>query len=401
MGKITKRTIDALIASGSSKPMRDYDVRGFGARLNADGTVSYLLEYRAGRGRGFPVRRIVLGRHGTLTPEQAREMAKKHLARVLSGADPAAERTASRKEMTVGDLLHHALATHWEPKKKPSTAKNFRGMIERCLIPEFGATKLSALKHVQVRGWHSRQTHRTRQANLDLAILRKALSIALAEGLVESNVAMGIEPFPERRRDRVPTDDEMRAILEAIGVAVIRPQSALLFKLLIFTGCRTGEWRTAEWTWIDPDGRTLKLPDAAAKAGARTVALSSVAQAILATAPRVGRFIIPDDTGRAPLPPWSVNDAWETIRRTAKLDDLNVHDLRHAYATRGAGLGASAVVLRDALGHKTIQMTSRYVSHQTDPVRLLAERIGAQIEAIGNTTAGSENVVPLKGRADG
>ena len=139
MGKITKRTVDALIASGSSKPMRDDDVRGFGARLNADRSVSYFVEFRAGRGRAFPVRRIVLGRHGALTPEQAREMAKKNLARVLSGADPAAERTASRKEMTVGDLLHHALATHWEPKKKASTAKNFRGMIERSLIPEFGA----------------------------------------------------------------------------------------------------------------------------------------------------------------------------------------------------------------------------------------------------------------------
>jgi len=107
-----------------------------------------------------------------------------------------------------------------------------------------------------------------------------------------------------------------------------------------------------------------------------------VVQAILAVAPRNSRYIIPDDSGKAPLPPWTVNDAWETVRRAAKVPDINVHDLRHAFATRGAGLGASAVVLRDALGHKTIAMMGRYVSHQTDPVRELSERISAQIQSL-------------------
>lgn len=213
----------------------------------------------------------------------------------------------------------------------------------------------------------------------DLAILRKALSIAVGDELIEENVAMGIKPHPERRRDRVPNDDEMRAVLEAIDSVAIRPQAALLFKLLIFTGCRAGEWRTAEWTWVDLPGGVLRLPDAASKAGARTVALSSVVQAFLATSPRVSRFVIPNNSGAAPLPSWSVNDAWETVRRATNISDLNVHDLRHAYATRGAGLGATAIVLRDALGHKTMSMTGRYIAHQTDPVRELAERIGAQI----------------------
>src|SRR5271165_770089 len=123
MPRISKRTIDALIASGvPGDVIRDDDVKGFNARLNEDRSVSYLVEYRAGRGRGFPVRRVVLGKHGPLTPDQARDLAKKNLARVLAGDDPAAERAASRKEMTVGDLLRHGLATHWEPKKKQSTA---------------------------------------------------------------------------------------------------------------------------------------------------------------------------------------------------------------------------------------------------------------------------------------
>lgn len=380
MTKITKRTIDALVAAGEKGVIRDEGVRGFGARLNGDGSVSYLVEFRA-RGRRHPTR-IVLGKHGALTPSQARDLARRNLALVLAGEDPSADRAARRKEMTVAELLRYALSTHWTPKAKPSTAANFAGMIARTLIPEFGAKPISALTRSHIRAWHAKQTHRPRQANLDLAILRKALSIAVGDELVAQNAATGIEPHRERRRDRVPTDEEMSAVLEAIDRAPIRPAAALLFKLLIFTGCRTGEWRTAEWSWLDPAGRSLRLPDVAAKAGARAVSLSTIVQALLSRSPRFSPFIIPDDAGAAPLSRSMVHHAWLDVCEAAGVTDLHVHDLRHAYATRGAGLGASALVLRDALGHKTMAMTARYVSHQSEPVLELSERIGAQIEAV-------------------
>ena len=51
-------------------------------------------------------------------------------------------------------------------------------------------------------------------------------------------------------------------------------------------------------------GGVLRLPDAASKAGARTVALSSIVQALLGTSPRVSRFVIPTDSGAEPLPSW-------------------------------------------------------------------------------------------------
>jgi hypothetical protein len=141
--RISKRTIDQLMTSGApGKVNRDDDLKGFGARVNANGSVSYLVEYRAGRGRGFPWRHMVIGRHGVLTPEEARTLAKAMLARVLAGHDPARERAERRTEMTVGDLLRHALRTHWQPKAKASTVRNFAWAIEKTLIPEFGAKRL-------------------------------------------------------------------------------------------------------------------------------------------------------------------------------------------------------------------------------------------------------------------
>jgi integrase len=394
--KITKRAIDDLILNGAPGDLiRDRDLTGFGARKNGDGSVSYFVEYRAGRGRAFPVQRPVLGRHGAITPDEARAAAKEVSAKVALGkGNLAAERAAARKEKTVEEFLRHVVETHWKAKKKASTAKNFEGMIERTLIPEFGPKKLTALKRADVRMWHAGQTHRPRQANLDVAILRKAMAIALSDGLIAENPATGIAPHPERKRDRIPTDKETRAILDAIETAPLRPQAALLFKLLIFTGARAGEWRTAEWSWLSEDGSTLNLPDAAAKTGARPLALSSMARALLSTAPRAGRFIVSTEKPNEPLAPWTVNDQWEIVRRASGAVDIRVHDLRHAFGTRGGALGASAVILRDALGHKTLAMTNRYVSRQTDPVRELAERIGAQIEAVRAGKAGQ--VVKLK-----
>jgi Arm DNA-binding domain len=114
VAKIGKRSVGDLIDAGVPRVIRDEDVKGFGARLNDNGSVSYLVEYRAGRGRGFPVRRVVLGKHGQLTPDQARSLAKHMLARVLAGNDPAAEKANRRREMTVGDLLRHTLASEVE-----------------------------------------------------------------------------------------------------------------------------------------------------------------------------------------------------------------------------------------------------------------------------------------------
>jgi integrase len=379
MPRITKRLVDGLGPEDVGRVIRDDELTGFGVRLNADGSKTYLVEYRAGRGRGFPTRRLSIGRHGVLTPEQARQQAKKTLAQVAHGEDPAGARAARAKDPTVKDILLTALEQHWKPKRKPSTAKAFEEMINRTLIPEFGSTRLPDLTRSQIRAWHSSQTHRPRQANLDLAILRKALNLAVADDLLAENPARGISPHPERIRDRVPTDNELRAVWKAIDEAPIRPGARLIFKLLPLTGCRRGEWQTAHWTDVDLDAGVLRLRAENAKTGARTVPLPGPVIALLQMAPKHSPWVVPNDSGSGPLTNSNIRDAWATVLMAAKVKDLHLHDLRHAFATRGAALGANALILRDALGHKTLAMTGRYVSRQTDPVRELSERIAISI----------------------
>jgi hypothetical protein len=72
--KITKRAVDAVQPSGADQFLWDSDLKGFGLKVTPAGSKVYILQYRKG-GRGTPTKRVTLGRHGALTPEQARKEA--------------------------------------------------------------------------------------------------------------------------------------------------------------------------------------------------------------------------------------------------------------------------------------------------------------------------------------
>ena len=99
MAKIMKRTVDAL----RPEPDRDVfawdsELRGFGIRVKPSGVKTFLIQYRNAEAR---TSRLVLGQYGALTPEAARDLARKKLTAVAEGEDPSADRHAVRAGMSV------------------------------------------------------------------------------------------------------------------------------------------------------------------------------------------------------------------------------------------------------------------------------------------------------------
>ena len=102
MGRLTKRTVDALTPPGEGQTfLWDRELRGFGVRIIPSGLKTFILQYRNAEGRS---RRIVLGRYGVMTVEKAREQARIKLGAVAAGADPAEESAASREAITVAEV---------------------------------------------------------------------------------------------------------------------------------------------------------------------------------------------------------------------------------------------------------------------------------------------------------
>ena len=92
--KLTQKTIAALaLPEGKTETIVfDEDLAGFGVRVRAGGTRSWIYQYKIGNQN----RRITLGSLAALTPARARETAGDLHAAVRLGRDPAGEKTEGR-----------------------------------------------------------------------------------------------------------------------------------------------------------------------------------------------------------------------------------------------------------------------------------------------------------------
>ena len=55
----------------------------------------------------------------------------------------------------------------------------------------------------------------------------------------------------------------------------------------------------------------------------------------------------------------NLSKGWRRIRKTAELEDVRIHDLRHTHASAAAGLGLSLPMIGKLLGHTQAATTAR------------------------------------------
>ena len=129
---LTVRTVEALQPEKKSYTAWDDKLTAFGVRVQPSGLRSCLVNYRVGdRGRKAPNRRIVIGRHGLVTPDQARRRAREILGRVALGEDPLAERARSRAMPTLRQAFEDYLAVG--PRRRNSTIASYRRALHKDL----------------------------------------------------------------------------------------------------------------------------------------------------------------------------------------------------------------------------------------------------------------------------
>ena len=172
-------------------------------------------------------------------------------------------------------------------------------------------------------------------------------------------------------------------------------------RLLIFTGMRLGEVLGLRWEHVDFDGGRANLPDS--KTGKKVVQLPAPALEVLATAtkPDNGKgFVIRGGDGSSQeVALINMKAPWQRIRKAAGLDDVRLHDLRHAFASVAVAGGHSLPMIGALLGHKEMRTTQRYAHLADDPQRAAADQVASRISAAMNAPKGGAEVVrmPLKG----
>jgi len=147
----------------------------------------------------------------------------------------------------------------------------------------------------------------------------------------------------------------------------------------VFTGARLGEVLGLRWEWIDFDRGEAKLPDS--KSGAKTLHLPPPALAVLSELPRLdnnAHVIVGHKVGAAMV---NLEKPWRAIRARAGLDDVRLHDLRHAFASVAASSGMGLPIIGKMLGHTQAATTHRYAHLASDPVKAAAAVVAKKIAA--------------------
>jgi len=399
----------------------DAAVPGFGARRQKGDAVAYVLFYRTAEGRQ---RWQTIGRHGApWTPEQAREEARRILGAVAKGADPAAEKQAKRRVVTVAELCERYLADAESGRllvrggrpKKPLTLASDRGRIEGHIVPFLGRLAVAAVTKQDVERFmhavaagETAQSRKTKPrgvskvrggrgaATRTIGLLGAIFTYAIDHHVRTDNPAHRVRKFAENRRERRLAEAEYATL--GVGLrqaeATIWPPAVACLRFLTLTGWRSGEAVALRWQEVDLARRTAVLPDT--KTGRSMRPLSHAACGLLRTLPRLGdgALVFPASRGEGLMTGFK-KFARRIVALAGLPADVTPHVMRHSFASLAGDLGYSEPTIAALVGHKGHTITSRYM-HAADAVLLAAADAVARRTAELMGEEHSAEVVPLR-----
>jgi integrase len=439
-GSVSKRSVDALrCKSGQDRVfLWDDALEGFGVAAfpsrktdangkEVPGKKVFVVQFRQ-NGRS---RRMTIGKYGVLTPEEARSKAKKLLGAVEDGADPIKARRDARAVRTFKEVGEEFLRLHVDAKRKPATKSHYEHMLETYIYKAIGSRRMNDIRRVDITRLHADLADRGHTANRCLSVISAIWNWAARrdEAKADANPTLGIERNEERGKERFLSSVELARLGDALrraetvglpwNVDATKPKAKHIpkgpkvrqidvhavaaIRLLILTGARLREILHAKWDYVDSERGALNLPDS--KTGKKTIYLSAAALAVLNEIPRVpgSPYIIPGEKrakkkGEAKAPPSPRADLkrpWAAVSRAADLENVRLHDLRHSFASMGAGASLGLPIIGKLLGHSKPATTARYSHLDADPMRRAADIIGNQIAAA--MASKGADVIPFKG----
>jgi integrase len=421
-GRISKRSVDALTCGrGKDRELLwDAALAGFGVAAFPSGKKVYVAQFRKdGRSR-----RIAIGDHGRLTPDEARSEAKKLLGAIEAGNDPIEDRRKARAMRTFREVADEFMRLHVAPMRKGRTRGEYQALLRNRILPTIGNMRMADIRRADVARMHTRMSDAPYSANRSLALISSIWNWAARRDEVgfNDNPCRGVQRNPESGRQRFLTTGELARLGDALTLAETEglpwqvdetrpkakhvpknkrkthadPFSVAAIRLLIFTGARLREILHAQWQQVDFGRGIIHLPDS--KTGKKPIYLSAATQAVLSSLPRTegNPHVIPG------LKPGSARSdlkrPWAAITKAAGLEGLRIHDLRHTFASFGAGASLGLPIIGKLLGHTQPSTTQRYAHLDADPMRRAVETIGATIAAaMGAGGAGSVLSFPHKG----
>lgn len=389
---LTARVVDAIKADPDRQvDYWDSTLPRFGMRVSPGGRKTWIVFYRH-NGR---MRRMTLGVYPHTSLAEARGKANDALHTADHGSDPATSKAEERAAETFAELAHEYAERH--AKKKRSGREDLRQLYGSPhkkktgkrphvpLVKRWGAMKAKDITRRDVRNLLEEIAERAPiMANRTLALVRKMFNFAIERDWVEANPCQGIKRLaPERQRDRVLNEDEIRRFWAALDEE--HPITAALFKLRLLTAQRGGEVHGATWDEMNLESGWWTIPAARSKNKlAHRVPLSPPALRILKELKKaIGEspWVFPSTRKKGPHINYAQN-AIERIIDRSKVE-FRGHDLRRTAASLMVGAGVPRLVVSKILNHVETGVTAVYDRHGYDlEKRAALDFWGKRVEAI-------------------
>ena len=399
MPSLIRRTVAALpgpTAGRSDVVHWDDALPGFGLRVFATGGRRWVVRYRLGRRQ----RLVTLGSVEKLDLTKAREKAREILAAAALGHDERAAietrkaEAAAEPEFTFKALAEHYLERHAEKRQRPRTLEETRRALIKHAVP-LHRKPVEAITRRHIAELLSDLAEKSGPiaANRARANLSAMWTWAMRQGLTEAHpVTATAKAAPERARERVLADDELRAIWQATDDG---GDHSSIVRLLLLSGQRREEVGAMAWAELDLEAAVWTIPGARAKNNrAHRVPLSGPALAILEAIPDRGRSLVFGWSRKAPtgFSGWSRGKAMLDTRvakaRGEALAPWRLHDLRRTAVTGMAELGVAPhvveAVVNHVSGHKSgvagIYNRATYETERRAALELWSQQLLALVE---------------------
>jgi integrase len=264
---------------------------------------------------------------------------------------------------------------------KPSTLRGYRADLDRYLLPDLGAHRLSDVRRADLQ----RLVDRLLGQGLGPSKVRNVVNAArvvfrhaLERDDVIVNPTVGLRlPRSAPPRDRAASPHEAAQLLAALPEDV-----RVVYATAFYAGLRRGELQALRWTAVDLAAGVIVVSagwDAVegeittkSRKGTRTVPLTALLRdALVEHKQRTGRGgtdLVFGRTGTSPFRPGGLAEqaakAWaaENVRRAERnqkpLVPIGLHECRHTFVSLMHDAGLSLERIGDYVGHSSTYMTT-------------------------------------------
>lgn len=339
--KITNRVLDSVPTPEDKELfLRDTGLKGFGARITSNGSISFFAEGRLRKGR---TKRISLGRYPVISVAEARLKAREALHQFYCGIDlgchdiePKKSNTSS-PQLTLAQVLNRYCAS-----RTLKSEQDYRRVIER-LFSDWLDQPVARITRDDIEKRYRQvayQDGHKAQAAKGMRYLNTVLNFALNEEVNGAPLLYQnpVQILSDKRCDRSVKPrktfieiHQLPAWVDAVK-SLCTPSARDLLLLQVQTGLRDGESKGLRWADVDFDRRCFSVRDT--KNGSDfTIPMSTQIYGLLLERKHQAlskTYVFPNKTNTGPVT--SIRKQMDKVRNETMIAFTH-HCLRRTFAT--------------------------------------------------------------------